>query len=397
MVPYHLVSDAKAITVFQADAGVFTCHYVRRVDPITDIAVLVLDSASQIGASFAHLADSRLVKKGDTAYVLHNSLYGDKVEYKTTIVEAGFARQMPENYLKTFCKPELPMLELSGPFDSGSAGGLVLNANYDLIGVILSGETNGSPRTVVALASGAIQPLMNGTYSDTLEGLKTPSTSDAAFYNQFLGTSPQQLDYNAPMTEGYIAWFTPMQPVGFKDKEFTTEISDKIAKNWFCTTNLLIDNRPIREWSANRLVVLPAAVNPWNMSDGEGRLIHFDADSKFTKVVHKERTTEERIMTRNLLAVALPAGTHKVQYENKGANYKSTGIVRKSIKVEQARTTLLDITGLSLVTLKLLPKKAAAVGEQQSVHYEVERKPIGEREVGLMIRLNRFPQSFKQS
>ena len=48
-----------------------------------------------------------------------------------------------------------------------------------------------------------------------------------------------------------------------------------------------------------------------------------------------------------------------------------------------------------LVSMKLLPKNQAGVGEKQSVRYELERKPLGEREVNLLVRLNRFPIKLK--
>ncbi|MDQ3023846.1 MAG: serine protease [bacterium] len=394
VVPFHLVSDASSIQVYQADIGVFTSRRVRRVEPRSNIAVLILDATQQIGTSFARLADSRNVKKGDVAYVLHHPVDGPMVEATTSVRQAGYARQMQPSFVTSSYAPEQPMIEVDGPFDSGSAGGLLLNENYDLMGLIVGGTTSGAQRTVAALASSAIQPLMNGTFTEGLDALRTDNKSDAAYFDKFLGASPQPQNYNSPMSEGYIAWFSPMQPVVYQDSEFTSEINDKIRKNWFCTTNLLIDGRPIREWSAGRLCILPASVNPWSLSDGAERLIHFDADSKFSKIIHKTRETEERIMTRYLLSIALPAGTHKLKYENKGANYKASGIKRKSITIEPGRAQLLDITGLSLVEMKLLPKNVAGVGEKQSVRYELERKPIGEREVGLMIRMNRFPVKF---
>jgi hypothetical protein len=391
VVPYHVVSDAKSIMVYQADAGVFTSHSVRRIEPRSDIAVLILNTTAQIGTSFARLGDSRTVKQGDVAYVLHHPVGGEFVEVKTTVRQAGYARQMTPSHVTSFYAPEQPMIEVEGPFDSGSAGGLVLNENYDLVGIVIGGSTSGATRTVAALGSSAIQPLMNGTYTYGLDALRSEHKSDAAFHDKFLGAAPQPLDYNAGMSEGYVGWFSPLHPVGYQDAEFTAEINDKIKKNWFYTSNLIIDNRPIREWSAGRLCILPATVNPWSWADGAERLIHFDADSKFSKIIHKNRETEERIMTRYLVAIALPAGAHKVQYENKGANYKSTGIKRKSLTVESGRAQLIDITGLSLVEMKLLPRSKAAVGEKQSVRYEIERKPLGEREVGLMLRMNRFP------
>jgi hypothetical protein len=87
----------------------------------------------------------------------------------------------------------------------------------------------------------------------------------------------------------------------------------------------------------------------------------------------------------------LPPGTHKLQYSNKGANYKATGIKRASISLDPGRVHLIDITGLSLVSMKLLPKSSPGAGEKQSVRYELERKPLGEREVNLLVRLNRYP------
>jgi hypothetical protein len=357
--------------------------------------VLALDTSQPIGDSFVHLADSRNVKQGDVAHVMSHALGSQKVEFDGVLGTAGYARQLQDNFVTDMFAPEQPMFEVTGPIDSGSAGGLVLNANYDMIGMVIGGAVSGSPRTVACLSSSAIAPIMAGTYTGGFEMLQTDNTGDTQYFDRFLGPSPQPADFNSAMTESYVAWFTPIQPVSYGDAEFTSEINDKIAKNWFCTTDLVIDGRPIREWSAGRFCVMPANVNPWKLTDNAAQLMHFDADSKFSKIIHKDRETEERIMTRALAAIALPPGTHKLQYSNKGANYKATGIKRASISLDPGRVHLIDITGLSLVSMKLLPKSSPGAGEKQSVRYELERKPLGEREVNLLVRLNRYPMKMQ--
>jgi hypothetical protein len=389
--PYHVVSDARRIQVFHADLGIFTVSKVRRVDPRSNLSVLVLNSTVQVGTSFAHLSDSRQVKPGDLLYVLHHPVYGESVEYETTAQTVGYARQMASCPLIDGYAPEQTLIELSGAFDCGSAGGLVLNENYDLVGLILGGQAKGNPRKVYALASNVLAQMMNGGYLESLDTLRSSAGSDAALFDKMLGPAPQPLDFNSPMPEGHLVWFAPMPPMAFENPEFTTEVNDKIKKNWFYTADLIVDNRPLREWSAGRIMIMPAAVNPWNLSDAADRLIHFDADSKFSKVIYKNRETEERIMTRYLLALPLTPGQHSVQYHNKGANFKSTGIVRKKLTIEPSKATMIDITGLSLVSMKLLPRKAAGVGEKQSVHYELERRPLDDRELGFMLRRARFP------
>jgi hypothetical protein len=116
------------------------------------------------------------------------------------------------------------------------------------------------------------------------------------------------------------------------------------------------------------------------------RYVNFDADSLFSKRVYKDRQTEERIMTRHILALELAPGKHFLQYENKGANFKSTGIKRRSVSVVAGTVQTLDIKGLSLVQMDRLPPPPAGVGEKNSVKYELTRRPLGDKELIYGIR-----------
>ncbi|MBN2083289.1 trypsin-like peptidase domain-containing protein [bacterium] len=392
---YHAISDAVAISVFHADYGVFEVSRIRRIDPRADVAVLVLEGVAGAELVSAHLADSRALAAGDNVYVLHHSIYNENVIYPTKVVNVGYPRQFQSCFLLEDFASELMMIELAGPFDGGSAGGLVCDENFDVVGILLGGgpETD-QGRTGYALMSGYFKPLLISTYDVAWSNLRTDSTCDAEYFDKFFGPEPQRVDYQAPMPECYLAWFGPMYHTELPDFQFTTEINDNIDQNWFATKNLVIDGLSINEISAARIVFWPAYLNSWDIVDEVDRYVFFDADSLFTKKIYRNRDTEERIITRYILAMALTPGQHSIRYENRGANYKSTGMRAARLDLRAAEVTLIDIEGLNLVSWLLLPNGELRIGEGEPVHYEVDKRPLNTNEVTAGIRRVRYPVIF---
>jgi len=392
---FHAVSDAASIHVFHPNFGVFDVERVRRIDPRADIAVLIIAGADLADLASARLADSRTLSPDDALHIVHHPIYTDGALHDTRLLGTGYARQFESCYTTDHYANELLMLEVAGPFDAGSAGGLVCDENFDVVGILIGGgaETDGG-RLAYALSSSYFSPLLISTYDVAWDNLRTGHHSDADYFDRFFGPSPQPVDYSAPMTESYLAWFAPIYHTQYADFEFTYEINDKIDKNWFYTAGLEIDGRPINEWSAWRVFPWEATINPWDMEDGVDRYMHFDADSLFSKRIYVDRDTEERIMTRHILVMPLEPGPHTIRYENKGANYKLTGMRRRRIDARPAEVELIDIEGLSLVSMLLLPNDAPATGEGEPVRYELERRPLGGMAVNDCIRRVRYPVEF---
>jgi len=392
---FHAISDAVDISVFHASYGVFDVDRIRRIDPRADVAVLSLEGAAGAELVSAHLGDSRAVSAGDPVYVLHHSIYSENVIYSTKVVDVGYSRQFPSCYLLDDYASELMLIQLDGPFDGGSAGGLVCNESFDVIGILLGGgDDTADGRYGYALMSGYFKPLLISTYDVAWSNLRTDATSDADYFDNFFGPVPQLVDYQAPMPESYIAWFGPVYHTELSDFEFTTEINDNIDQNWFATKGLVIDGKPVNEISAARMIYWPANVNPWDITDEVDRYVFFDADSLFSKRIYRNRDTEERIVTRSILAMALTPGRHSIRYENRGANYKSTGMRSARLDLNAAEVTLIDIEGLNLVSWQLLQNGELRIGEGEPVHYEVDKRPLSTNEVTTCIRRVRYPVVF---
>lgn len=388
---FHAVSDAQRISIFHPDHGVYEVGAVRRLDTHADVAVLSLTSVDPPDFGGAKLGDHRGLMVGDTVHVLHHPNLGETAEYTTQVTAIGYPKQIAGSYFAEQYPSDLALIQVKGPFDSGSAGGLVLSEGYEVVGLLLGGDNPGTADSAAhALVSAHLAPLMLKTYKSPLSELRTGAAGERDLFDKFFGPAPQILEHNAPMPEGYVAWFSPIEHAQYADNEFTHEINDKIDKNWFYTANLSVDGRPLREWSASRIYVLPATANPWDWSDAADRYIHFDADSHFSKRIYKKRDTEERIMTRYILAMPLAKGDHALVYENKGANYKSTGVKRERIRLASAEVKQIDITGLSLVSMALLPDNAPGVGEGNPVRYELERRPYQDKELNWSIRQARI-------
>ena len=387
---YHAVSDAVSIQVFHADHGVFDVTRVRRIDRRSDVAVLAVAGVDRPNFGGSRVGDWRGLKVGDQVRVLHHPAYGEVVECAAPVTAIGYPQQIASAFAGQYA-PELPLIQVEGPFDAGSAGGLLCGENYEVVGMLLGGEGKpGAKCKAHALTSTYLAPLMLSTFDGTLSDLRTNYKSDQDFFDTFFGPAPQPVDSSAAMPESYIVWFTPTSHTEYADFEFTNEMNDKIDKNWFYTVGLTVDGRALREWSASRIFILPATRNPWDLTDSAERYVHFDADSRFSKRIYRNRETEERIMTRHLLAMPLAKGMHSLSYENKGANYKSTGIKRVKTSLASAEIKLLDITGLSLVSMRLLPSAPVGAGEGRPVRYELERKPYQDKELNWSVRRARI-------
>jgi len=388
---FHAVSDAVDIKVMHPGIGVFEVDRIKRIDPRANVAVLSLEHYGDANVETARIADSRLVKEGDPVHVLHHPAYSDEVLYDTTVKSLGYSRQYPGSYAMEGFASEMMLFELEGPFDVGSAGGIVCNEDWEVVGLIVGGGGgSGDSRTAYALASGYFQSMLVSSYDVEWANLRTGHDGDAAYFDQFFGPAPQLMGYQSPMPEGYIAWFAPTYHSAYSDYEFTYEINDKVDKNWFFSDDLEIDGRPIEEWSASRIFIWPAYVNPWDVTDTVDQYVHFDADSLFSKRIYVDRDTEERIMARYILCMALEPGKHTLRYINRGANYKSTGRKSERVDIVAATIKLLDIQGLSFVSMLLLPNSIPSAGEGEPVRYELERRPMSDLEINGCVRKVRY-------
>jgi hypothetical protein len=389
---FHAVSDATAIKVMHPAYGVFQVDRIRRINPRADVAVLSIVGAEGADLVSAYVGDSRNATPGDDVFVLHHSHGAADVIYTTTIISTGYPQQYDSGFPVEDFASEMMLFEVEGPFDAGSAGGLLCNEDFEVIGLLLGGgRSTKNGRIAYALASFYFRPLMIGTADVSWSRLNTEYDSEEAYFDEFLGPSVQQMDYQAPMAESYIAWFAPVHHSNYADAEFTAEINDNIDKSWFTTVNLTIDGRDLNEWSASRIFVWPANLNPWDITDGPDRYVYFDADSLFSKRIYKDRDTEERIITRHILVMPLPPGRHSIRYENRGANYKSTGMRTQRLDLSPAEVKMIDIQGLNFVSWQLLPSAVPRAGEGEPVHYEVDKRPLGGLEINTCIRRIRYP------
>ncbi len=384
---FHAIADAESILVFHAKHGVFSVDRVLRVDQRTDTALLALRDWPYPTLPVARLVDDTQLKPGDTLFVLHHPAAGAEVVYQSELISRGVARQYSAVPFTTDYAPEVVLLELSGPFDAGSAGGLVCSSDFNVVGMLIGGVPSaGGNTTGYAISATYLTAYLASSYDVGYSRLQTTATGDADAFETFFGPAPPRLAYDGPMTEGYLVWFSRICPVNYDDREFTAEINDKIEKNWFYTAGLEVDARPVTEISASRFYVCPVLSNPWGFQDSTECFVHFDADSLFAKRVYTVRELEERIMTRYLMAMPLNPGSHALVYENQGANLKSTGIVRKRVTIESGRIQTIDIQGLSVVNMQQLPVAPPSVGGKPAVRYEIERRQVGDRELNDMIR-----------
>lgn len=162
---FHAVSDAESIHVFHPNFGVFDVERIRRIDPRADIAVLIIAGADLADLATARLADSRTLSPEDTLHVVHHAAMAEESLYDTRLIGTGYARQFESCYTTDHYANELLMLKLEGPFDAGSAGGLVCDENFDVVAILIGGgaETD-EGRLAYALTSSYFSPLLISTY-----------------------------------------------------------------------------------------------------------------------------------------------------------------------------------------------------------------------------------------
>jgi hypothetical protein len=389
---YHAITDAVRIQVFQADLGVLDIGRVRRVDPQRNLAILGIAQALNPELPLAYPAETRDYQPGEKLHVLHHAQYRDELLSEVSVEAAGLPSQFPGSTFAKAYVQDAPLIRVRGPFDAGSAGGIVCDEAWNVAGVLVGSEpgSSGTERSGYVLLANYFAPLLQTSYDTEWSELRTGATSDASEFARHFGPAAPAAEFQSAMDGGYVAWFSRIYPCSYADAEFTTEINDIIKKNWFYADELVIDHRPLREWSGSRVVVWGAGVNPWNLSDNKGRYMHFDADAIFNKRVYKTRTTEERIMTRYILAMELSPGPHTIQYQNKAANFKSSGLKRQQLNMGQGLIAPLDIQGLSLVQMDVLPAPQAGIGEGAPVKYTLTRRPLGSKELGFGIRSARF-------
>lgn len=124
----HVVAKADKINVFLHDRSEARSVQVIGVDPLTDLALLKVDSKDAL--PFLRLADSDAVEMGEMVVAIGNPLGLDYsittgvISAKNRVLSAGSRRGLYEDFLQT-----------SAQINPGNSGGPLLNLGGDVVGI----------------------------------------------------------------------------------------------------------------------------------------------------------------------------------------------------------------------------------------------------------------------
>lgn len=387
MVPFHAISDATRIRLVHADFGVLDITRFETLAPDMNTAVLYSEALYGTDADTLPYADTNTLKPGTEVSIYSHASYLEQAVSEGEVLEVNFPRMYEPNWFTAEIRQEYSYIHFSGYVDPGSAGGILVSDDYQVMGMIIGSDGQGGGYALRAEDMLRLQ-ISSGIFE--WEEIFTDAQSDADYFDRVFGPAPRPLDVQEPIDGGFLMWFAPIYSPVYANEEFTVEIHDKINGNWFHNAEVTVDGVPLRQYSASRIYFWDADDNPWEMHDSDDVFVHFDADSLFKKRVYRDKETEERIMAKQIMALPLATGSHRVIYENRMANYNDSGVKRMSFELGFGSVQSLDIEGLSLVQMKFIDNPEAAVSQASGLRYELQRRPMSENDIAIALRSARF-------
>ena len=387
MLPYHAVTDAVRIRLVHADFGVVEVTRFETIVPDMDVAVVYSASLYPLDVDVLQYGDTNMLTPGVPVTVYSHSSYQEFAAGEGEVLEMNFPSKYERNHFTTEIRQENSYIHFSGYVDPGSAGGILVNSEFEVLGMILGSDNHGGGYAMRAEDMHGLQ-VSSGIFD--WSDVETDASSDEDIADRWCGPLPRRVGVQAPINGGLLMWYAPIYVPYYENPEFQEEISDKIKGNWFHNEEIVLDGIPLRRYSASRIFLWDANDNPWEMHDSADVYVHFDADSLFKKRVYRDKETEERIMAKQILAIPLTTGEHTVVYQNKMANYNDSGIKRKRFESALGSIQSLDVQGLSLVSMKYIDNPEAAVSQAQGLRYELQRRPLSDNDIGIAMRLARF-------
>ncbi|MEZ5338996.1 MAG: serine protease [bacterium] len=387
MVPFHAIADAERIRIMHADFGVV--ELTRFETLAKDMNTAVIYSEALYGVEYESLvyADTKQLAPDTPVSIFAHASYLEQAVSDGMVLDVNFPRIFEQNWFTAEIRQEYSYIHFSGYVDPGSAGGILVDENFELLGMIIGSDGRGGGYALRAEDMRDLQ-ISSGIYK--WEEIFTKATSDAEGFDLVFGPAPQRMDIQSPVDGGFLMWFAPSYAPAYEDDVFTGEILDKINGNRFHNAEISIDGVPLRQYSASRLYFWDADDNPWEMQDSGSVYVHFDADSLFRKRVYRDKETEERIMSKHIMCMPLPRGEHRVIYENRMANLNDSGVKRMNFELGLGSVQSLDIQGLSLVSMSYIDNPAAAVSQSAGLRYELQRRPLSDNDIAIALRGLRF-------
>lgn len=142
---YHVIENAFTMIAMTADGQHFVgVDTILAYDESADLAILQCQTA--VGASPLVLADSDLVKQGDTVYAA-----GYPLGIVNTLSDGIVSSRYEEN--------GVDILQITTPISEGSSGGALMNQDGEVIGVIC-GYYEGGQNMNIAIASNEVASLL---------------------------------------------------------------------------------------------------------------------------------------------------------------------------------------------------------------------------------------------
>lgn len=390
ILPYHAVTDAVRMRILHADFGIVEVTRFETVDPDMDVAVIYSAAMYSLELDGLQYGDTHTMAPGLPISIYSHASYQEYAVSPGEILELTFPKGYERNHFTAEIRQEQSFIHFRGYVDAGSAGGILVSEDFEVLGMILGTDGHGGGYAMRAEDMHSLQ-VSSGIFD--WSSVETHARSDEEIANRWCGPFPEKVDVQVPISGGYMMWYSPIYEPRYANPEFTEEIHDKIQGNWFHNQEIVLDSQPLRRYSASRIFTWDANDNPWEMHDSEETYVHFDADSLFKKRVYRNLETEERIMTKQILCMPLTTGEHTVTYQNKMANYNDSGMKRKRFNIELGIIQSLDVNGLSLVSMKFIDNPEAAVSQRMGLRYELQRRPLSDNDVGIALRSARFQLS----
>lgn len=207
---YHLLEDSREITMKHHDSELRNIQIVAE-DRQKDIAILKIPSAK---FSALRIANSDNIKPGQKVYAI-SSPEG----YENTISE-GIISGLRRDITST------PLIQSTAPIAEGSSGGALVNSKGELIGILTSGQHEGSLYFAV--------PVNEVMKMQIFRANETTNTSNEDFFQQGLKAS-EEGNYSEAISlfskhleknsKDELAYFNRGKVYG-KLKEYKQEITD---------------------------------------------------------------------------------------------------------------------------------------------------------------------------
>ncbi|MCB1589327.1 MAG: hypothetical protein KDI56_10540, partial [Xanthomonadales bacterium] len=137
MVPFHAIADAERIRLLHADFGIMDITRFETLAKDRNTAVLYSEPLYASESDNMTYMDTKTVTPGTPVQIYAHASYLEQAVSEGEVLDINFPRMFDGNWFTAEIRQEFSYIHFSGYVDPGSAGGILVSEDFQVMGLII--------------------------------------------------------------------------------------------------------------------------------------------------------------------------------------------------------------------------------------------------------------------